>query len=371
MNIYVTVLIFLLFKIYKESLAELSCKDAIRNFDEYECLEPSDMNYMEENFNESKHFTIKRKDVSEYRTLKVKETTTTNERDIIELTLLKANHDMKYIVNVHEHKITEHYTYFVMDKIPELSIKSNLEGLHCMEELKDKIIFFGKVVKAVLNLHMKNIVNLSILDQSLRIDGNCEPLITDFSDSYDQYSYQTPRNINDGVEPLVARAFIHKKMIRYTEKMDSWYATELLYYLTHRRLPFYLNDIMHTVRTSKSLEIKIDPDIPVEIAFIIETGLLIDPTLRRGIGSIKTIIDDMIMKTKFTLLEKPMIIITDENFASPSYSFMTLFSEFIFIVLLVFFVIPIAVYVISKKVIADELRENEEAQRYEEQTIAQ
>lgn len=351
-------LIIVLLRGYNADFTQITCQEALKPFDKYECLSLDDKNYLHNLFEENAYFTVKIKESSEYRTLRVKDTIKSQEKESPEIMFLKLTQGIDKIVKMHEFRIEEKYTYIITDQLPELSVNDIDKHPDCLKGHKNILKFVDKVLQTVIHLEMIDIVNATLTGHTIKVTEECEPLITDFSSAAYMNARLMPHSLVEIREPLLVKGFMAKKYIRYTDKIDVWKIAELLYFLTHSHLPFTLDAIVSALEDDARLEFHVSSGIPIEIAHILEQSLVKEISRRAPMTTLSHLIQSSLSLEKFILLEKPMTM--NQILLYPLYhnNYMTMFSELVFVMFLAFLAIPVGVCIINYKIKADEQIQN-------------
>lgn len=333
-----------------------TCEQALTNFKDYTCTEHQDQNRDSTTTDTKKTFVIEKKTTHEQFLLTVMVTTSKNESENIDIYHLRLAQGSKYVLALVDTRIDDDYTYIITERPTNGKLIDFIQQNDYFNNNANILQFIRELQVALSYLHYKGIVHTNITYETIYIRSDNTIVIGDFEKSVIYNSFYIKIEDMSPNDPYISKVPIGNQ-VHFNEKIDIWSVGQLLYFLIHKKnlrieARHAFNTLNNTINT-----VPVIKGVDVRLIKIMDTCLKIRPSMRISSQGLYSMLHDMMAETKLEVSDKPLYINLDYPVSEISNSMLEKFSELLFVIFLVLMVIPLSVYLVSKKIKADE--ENE------------
>lgn len=308
-----------------------TCSEIITNFTNYKCLEKNNKN-PDENI-----FIIEKEKVK----FLLKVETKVEEREFLESLNEIEEKAEKIDSKIIADQIYEIYTYPKNGNI--------LSYVKTLKSQNEKLRLFLEIITLISKFHSKNIILNKITPKNIYIDKNKKPIFIDFSKSVENAKKAIPTGIPQFVAPEMLKYYKSESQ-EFTPKQDIWSLGILLYLIIYNKMPFLAENNEQFIRELFfSSGILIEKNTSVNIVRILNGMLKLNPQNRETLYEIESECIEGIVNLNKSVTERDSYLDL-KNFKGYKIGYLDMFSEMIFVLFIVIFVIPISVYLISKNI---------------------
>lgn len=326
----------------------ITCEEAVEGFDRFECLNEHDESY--NSFKEtegSKKFKLKRKVIGDYFTLDIRPTEAEKaEDDPLIQTLLKIQ-DIEFVPTLVEFDVKNEHLYLIT-RFKET--KTIFQAIHDPKYFKSErhvLFFFSRLVHLIAYLKEKDILLTDINYDTILIGNNFHPYIYEFGSAIKYGTYAVPKSNFKFADPTQIKRW-NDRALKFTDKNSIWSLGVLLYYITHKKLPFDQETKQLQLHfMSKTIELK--KGLSINTARMIDSCLKYHKFQRIDILDLRKFARLSVLKMNVMHLERLLKIDTLTFLPAEKPTLLENLSELIFVVIIVFCVIPLVVFIVSRK----------------------
>jgi len=271
-----------------------------------------------------------------------------------DLEMTKFLSDSNSVVNILSSKEIDGFVFQLLDLCNFVSLQTYLNThpdikRDGMETLR---LFLG-LLNALSAVHRKSVVHANLQLSSVAINEMKEVRLLNFHNSVVSAEADGSKAEMNGQNS----ANLHNlglALLRISPKQDIYSLGTIFFIISQGRLPFPRTSIYQLLEQTKAQKYKFDKGTPLNIVRIIHSCLRYNESDRKTVQEITDMIIDGLIKTYPYSTEGPLYLLAmddmrpDEDIINGHSSFVDDFSEMIFIVLFVFFVIPISVCLITR-----------------------
>ena len=324
--------------VQKEIVAK-SCSEIIINFKDYKCLEKEN-SYLEEGT-----FIIQKEDTKYL---------LSSQKDREKAEILESIKQIEEIQEDLPKKISSKKVGEETYQIYTYPENGNiLEYIKNLKTQNEKLRLFVKILTLVSQIHAKNIIINNITPQNIFINNRKNPIFLDFSKSVENEKKAIPSGSIEFTSPEMLQ---HYKTLeqKYTPKQDIWSLGILFYLILYNKLPFKAktnNEFISELFYSKG--IFIEKNTSLNIVTILNSMLKLEPSNRGSLYEIEAeCIEGVVNMNKRITDNDSYLDLRIGGIYRLGY--LDMFSEMIFVLFVVFFIIPVSVYLVSKNVDKEE-----------------
>ena len=347
---YILVL-YVLNTCFSKSL-EITCEEAVSLFPAFRCLTPADPGYVSEAKKHKLIFSLKDKLNGKKHLLTVKRTSSLKVEDNPEIFFLNLAQRKRSVVGMEDYKIKEDYTYLITEKPEHYTLASFIKKNKYLNDNVNVLRMFSKLLSAASYMHFRGIVHAGLSPESIMVDEGFNPLIANF-DNAEEFDSNHLKNLRrEYNDPYITDAPADR-IIRFDDKTDIWSLGVILYFMVHKSYPTVFGQFHGPADRKKTLMI-VDKGVPLEFSQILDKCLKLRPSQRDFLFDIRIAVHDIIAGAKLTPSSTDIPISLEHSLPSKAFTVFEKFAELIFVLFLVLLIIPLSVYLISRRVKADE-----------------
>ena len=325
--------------------AFLACDDAIKGFDGYVCVDKADSQFYYNQTADSQKFLLKSTKDNKYVFLERRAVDMANNQTIHSAYERLQNN--KFFANMRAYKDDGEYFRVIYDRVDTITLKEAIDTRKYFKVNRHIIFFFNQLIDIVHMLKMSGFSLVNLNYDTILVTKENQPFISDFHSMIGYGKKILPHSNLLFADSCQLRKWdVQKGPI--DEKSSVWSLGVILYYMEERRLPF-------TGQTSTELQDNLKNGVIIRKGVSLELARIIDACLkyyrlpRATLNYLKTIVTETLLQANFTYLERDLAIDLRRFLPTQKISLVEHFYELFVVLVLVFFVIPSAVYLISKR----------------------
>lgn len=343
----------LLFVIEISKQIELTCDEAIKNLTKYSCVPPSDPEYFININNKRNIYTVSSHNKDELYLMTVRKTISKIEKENTDIYYLKLAQEATKTLKLVDTNIMDDYTYIITEKPYFGNLNDFIKKTDYLDNRSNIFNVLKEVLLFLSHIHFKGIVHSNISYDTVYVRKDYSIAVGGFEKAVAYNSFHSKSELVEYSDPYIDLSTNNDK-IHFSEKIDVWSIGELLYFILHRKnikidlLPLSdsTNILAHMVRLEKAIDI--------DFIEIMNACLKIRPLQRISMLNLHQMVADFAKHKTREISKNKFYINLDEQLPQNLSSVLEKFSELIFILFLVFLVIPLTVMLISKKIKDDE-----------------
>ena len=340
-------IIFLLVIGARFSKPNINCEEQIKLFSDYKCLQ--EITYSIES--DYQKFLLSKENKNYI--LKVTESDIEKIEDFPDIKNLNLLKNEQFIIKLEDFKKDKNLIYEILEYPANGTLYEYKKKTEDLISSKALLKFFLKLVEAVSFINSKNLTIVNLNLDSIYIDLEGNPKIGDFDKSLETNT----ETITGGIAPYIDPYFLSKwgENVIHTPKEDIYHLGMILYYLLTDKLPFESKKIFSLYR---EIEMKKSILLPkgnsIDLVNILNSCMKLNPDDRKTLYDLEGMLIQAINDHSPVFLEVDINLKLDSPGFKQKMSFFEMFSEMIFVTILVFFVIPVSVYMITQKLKKDQ-----------------
>jgi NIMA (never in mitosis gene a)-related kinase len=322
---------------------QIKCEDKITLFQGYSCVEEME-EFSQGNYQK---FIIKKENRKFI--LKVVETEDENYKDLVFLKQLKNE---RMILELIDFKIDQKMLFEILE-YPENGSLYNYSKKSDFFKIQKNILKFLLNLIELLNLiHSKGYVKGNLNLDSIYIDENVKAKFGDFESIEQIDTVFQPEDTTPFIDPFLLSNW--NNFLKKNPKEDIFNFGLIVYYLIHNDFPFISKNafsLYKELEFNKTIQIK--KGVSIDLVNILDSTIKSNPQDRKSLYELEGMVMQGISNHRSFFIDMKINLKLDSGIYQERIGYFEMFSEMIFVFFLVLFIIPVSVYLITKKIEKD------------------